>query len=725
MTGSPVQQRGISETYSRSAKGGVAVGPVPNPGFEWARYYQSQNWAIVPVPLRSKRPILKDWPNFRIGRESIQNHFDQPNKNIGVLLGPASGDLVDVDLDSPEAVRLADYFLPTTEAVFGRAGKLRSHRIYVCRDVVHKKYVDPDLQANQAAQAATASIVELRVGGPNKGIQTIFPPSVHESGELIEWATAVNPFEVAADDLRSAVAKLAAACLLLKWWRPGIRHDLTLAASGTLLRYGSSVDEVSYLIKTVCREAGDTEIDDRLRAVKDASTALAAKKRLFGIPKFVELTSQRTVDAFCEWLGIRVGKGSVSHTSTVDTSLRVICMRDVVATEVDWVWEPFIPRGEFTIMEGIEGIGKSWLICALATAIAAGNRLPFDERSHPQAPGRVLILSAEDSLEHTIRPRLDAMAADVGMIFAIPEVFSLSNDLDLIEFESILDAHKPDFVVFDPMFSYTSGKDLNAESASRPLARKLIALAQQYNCAIVGIRHIGKSKGQGDARSAGLGSISWRASARSVLLVGQDPETGERAICQTKNNLAAECSRSVGFDIEDGQFLFHSMPSLLTKERMLAQAKDPETKAEQTEAVELLREILRAGERPSKDVEKQVKEAGISAYMFRKAKTILGVKPFTKGGTYGGDPRWYLRLPGPAEVVDINAVRQLQQEMPSNSPKIEDAAEVVETLEERRLQHECVDNINRSEGKRPMAACECGKLWYAGHDCQNCGEPVP
>jgi hypothetical protein len=39
------------------------------------------------------------------------------------LLGSKSNGLTDVDLDSPEAVKIADYFLPETEAVFGRAGK--------------------------------------------------------------------------------------------------------------------------------------------------------------------------------------------------------------------------------------------------------------------------------------------------------------------------------------------------------------------------------------------------------------------------------------------------------------------------------------------------------------------------------------------------------------------------------------------------------------------------
>jgi hypothetical protein len=47
--------------------------------------------------------------------------------NIGVLLGAPSRDLVDIDLDCPEALVFKDRFLLKTEAVFGRPSKPGSH----------------------------------------------------------------------------------------------------------------------------------------------------------------------------------------------------------------------------------------------------------------------------------------------------------------------------------------------------------------------------------------------------------------------------------------------------------------------------------------------------------------------------------------------------------------------------------------------------------------------
>src|SRR5262245_1433976 len=90
----------------------------------------ARGWSLVPVPLGEKGPRIRDWQHMRIDTpELAAQKFTFP-MNIGGILGPASGGRVDVDLDCEEACRLADSFLPITHSVFGRASKLRSHRIY-------------------------------------------------------------------------------------------------------------------------------------------------------------------------------------------------------------------------------------------------------------------------------------------------------------------------------------------------------------------------------------------------------------------------------------------------------------------------------------------------------------------------------------------------------------------------------------------------------------------
>jgi hypothetical protein len=89
-----------------------------------ARAYLRRGWAVLLVPLRSKNPGLADWQKLKYTEADLPRYFGG-NGNIGVRPGIDSGWLVDVDLDCIEAVELADLYLPTTGAVFGRASKPR------------------------------------------------------------------------------------------------------------------------------------------------------------------------------------------------------------------------------------------------------------------------------------------------------------------------------------------------------------------------------------------------------------------------------------------------------------------------------------------------------------------------------------------------------------------------------------------------------------------------
>lgn len=698
-------------------------GPTASGAHDAAHSYLDLGWSVVPVPFRSKFPTIKAWQGLEITKADIPKYFDGRPQNIGVLLGEKSAGLVDIDLDSTEAVRLAPYFLPDTGAIFGRRSKPKSHWLYKCPEIRYRKFNNSLLRSsNRDSDREKACIVEIRTGGEDKGLQTVFPPSIHTSGEAIEWASFEGPATVSETELERAVGLLAAAALLSKFWRRNVRHELALAVSGALQRNGFTVKETRNFIRAICFTTGDEELRDRLNAVDATDKSLKSGKRIFGLPKLAELTGEKVVKSISDWLNLETGAQVGISLVPDEASFRVVCMKDVEAKEIEWVWEPFLPVGEFTILEGIEGLGKSWFACALATAVAAGGTLPFNN-SEPVGPANVLLLSAEDSLSHTVKPRLVSMGANLERIFAINGVFSFDNAADLIRFEGCVAKYRPALVVIDPMFSYTGGKNLNTESDSRPIARQLIAIAQKHNCAILGIRHIGKSKGNGDPRNAGLGSISWRASARSVLLIGEDVDSGEKAFCQTKNNLAEQAKISVGFEIIDGRFLFNSKPSLLTKERMLAQPRDAETKADQIQAVEFLQEALRDGERPSKELEKEAKELGITNYFFRKAKSIVGVRSIKRGGNFGGDKVWYLRAEG-FETTTEEAAKQQSRHLQSNGSNKASygngLAEGVGIMLREPVQQPLPPEL--IENRRLTMTCTCGELGYSGQSCRDCGD---
>ena len=85
--------------------------------------------------------------------------------------------------------------LPATSAQFGRASKPRSHRLYRSPGAQTRKFIDP---------VRRSMLVEIRSDG---GLQTVFPPSVHPSGETIEWAAEDDPAETPAKCLSTAVGR--------------------------------------------------------------------------------------------------------------------------------------------------------------------------------------------------------------------------------------------------------------------------------------------------------------------------------------------------------------------------------------------------------------------------------------------------------------------------------------------------------------------------------------
>jgi hypothetical protein len=88
---------------------------------ELATQYINRGIAPVPVPYKKKSPILEGLQMLRITVDTAPRYFNGRAHNVGAILGPASKGLTDVDLDCPEAVCLAPYFLPRTRSIVGRA----------------------------------------------------------------------------------------------------------------------------------------------------------------------------------------------------------------------------------------------------------------------------------------------------------------------------------------------------------------------------------------------------------------------------------------------------------------------------------------------------------------------------------------------------------------------------------------------------------------------------
>ena len=180
--------------------------------------YVARGRSLVRIPFRQKAPRERDWQRKAITTpEAAEQYFRGP-MNIGVLLGTVSGGLVDVDLDCPEACAVADRILPPTAAVFGRASKPRSHWLY---------YVGGPAPSLKLSDPLTTEVL-LELRGDKRdgstGYQTVFPPSIHPSGEPIEWVEDGEPAQVDYAKLKRALTLLAISCLI-KRYCPGVAEE--------------------------------------------------------------------------------------------------------------------------------------------------------------------------------------------------------------------------------------------------------------------------------------------------------------------------------------------------------------------------------------------------------------------------------------------------------------------------------------------------------------------
>ncbi len=316
----------------------------------------------------------------------------------------------------------------------------------------------------------------------------------------------------------------------------------------------------------------------------------------------------------------------------------VVCMADVEPEEIRWLWHPRIARGKVTILEGDPGVGKSYVTAAIAAALSSGGGLP-DCKSFE--PCRVLMLTAEDGLGDTLRPRLDSLGADVANVFAceVAVDFSTTEGLDFARRQ--MEKHRPALVTIDPIVAYVgTGTDTHRANQVRSILAPLAAFATEFGCAVLVVRHL--SKGHA-ARSIyrGQGSIDFTAAARSVLLTGSDPTDPERrALVQIKTNIGPTAP-ALGFEIPDGRFRWTGDTSLTASDLLSSEGSSEEKSAEE-EARDFLLDLLREGRVPATDVLKSAGEDGIKERSLRTAKRKLGVKSVREGFGPGSMSYWEL-----------------------------------------------------------------------------------
>ncbi|HEV3116195.1 MAG TPA: AAA family ATPase [Gemmataceae bacterium] len=334
-----------------------------------------------------------------------------------------------------------------------------------------------------------------------------------------------------------------------------------------------------------------------------------------------------------------------------ESAPRIIVLDEVQTSAARWLWPGWIPLGKLTVLDGDPGLGKSTLLLDLAARVTRGLAMPDGSAG---MSGGVTLLTAEDSLGDTVRPRLEAAGADLARVRSLSAVGdadggdrppTIPRDIDILR--RMIQETGSRLLILDPFLAYLSGgvDGCNEQDVRRCLHR-LAELAEATGCAVVLLRHLNKLSG-GKAIYRGAGSIGIIAAARSGLLVARDPDSEDhRVLACTKSNLTA-MPVSLRFFLEGAaqsvcRLIWHGN-SLYQADELIAQTEAIEERCLVNDAARFLSGLLSEGPVSAEECLRQARAVGIREKTLRRAKSRLRIRSIRDGD--GVLSHWLWGLP--------------------------------------------------------------------------------
>lgn len=274
---------------------------------------------------------------------------------------------------------------------------------------------------------------------------------------------------------------------------------------------------------------------DVVRSLREVVATITVRQAAAGFKDAAEhLGAGRSVDEFVtiesidDWLA--------GDEPVEPPDLHIVAIGDVEPVDVTWLWFERLPYGMVVVLDGDPGLAKSAMTIDWAARLSNGMVFPGDP--HAPEPGNTLILSAEDDLARTIRPRCEVAGADMRRIICLNEVPVLGEDggttwrmpqfpNDTAGLETIIRKYGAVLVIIDVLAAYVArGFKINDTQDMRTVLKPLRDVAERTNCCIVVLRHLNKTAGS-SAMYRGGGSVSVIGAARVGLIVGEHPDDKE------------------------------------------------------------------------------------------------------------------------------------------------------------------------------------------------------
>jgi putative DNA primase/helicase len=303
---------------------------------------------------------------------------------------------------------------------------------------------------------------------------------------------------------------------------------------------------------------------------------------------------------------------------------------------VEWLWPGRLAVGALTNTVGLPDQGKTLVYCDVTGRLTIGSPMPPEPRRPGYTtPQRVLILTLEDSLSHTIVPRLMKAGADLALVDFVQMVrntdgelslLTLAEDLDVLG--AALDGQRYGLVVVDGIAGYLGDAKTHNDADVRRVLAPFAALLDRAKVAGLSVMHPPKAVSS-LAYYAG-GSVAFTAIPRVTLGVAPDPDdesaSPRRLLVKLKGNLYGQVSTlayRIGADGPAGVpwIEWERDPVNVNIADVLDPVKEtPEDRSTRRSCEEWLRSYLADGPRPSADVDKAAADAGFKPRTLRRAR---------------------------------------------------------------------------------------------------------
>jgi putative DNA primase/helicase len=309
---------------------------------------------------------------------------------------------------------------------------------------------------------------------------------------------------------------------------------------------------------------------------------------------------------------------------------------------VEWLWPGRIAANKLTMLVGDPGIGKTFVALDIAARVSTGRPWPDESpTTYPRTPGNVLILSELDDFDDTLRPRLEALDADMRRIVLLREFvrtatghnevvsFSVGGNLQMLQ-QAVDRVRDCRLVIIDPLSAYVDSqctrRDLNA------VLQNLVKLAVDNDLAVLVVSH--SNRGPSLFHSGSHANSRFCASARLVWKIVSDADNrNRRLMVPVKNNLVSDWL-GLGFCIETAadapasRVVWEDTPFEINVEQVTHEPTKLvalSSRSRQREsACEWLRTQLIEGRRLAQEVLAAAREEQIGEKLLRRALRELG-----------------------------------------------------------------------------------------------------